>query len=260
MKKVISLFLALVLCLSLCACNHNNDVDLPSTDNQLATFYPSEDATETTKKDIEAPNMLLGTWYDHEDDAILSFSDDGSGLLTEFDYVGRDSDGQLYGVGEYEQYEFTYYIPREGEIVMSSADSPDYVKTYPYQIVDNSLVMKPKNLAYSLSFKKARSTTSIVGAWELFSNYDDRNLLIDGVAVGMNNLIIYSDGTYEMGQTLSNMYSGTYSLIHDGKTINLYDGYFPSSDINLDISFLAEGLMELSFPGGNNSIMFIAPL
>lgn len=62
MKKVISLILALVMCLSLCACDRKNDT--PET-----TLAPTAEATEETQAVENIPNWVLDNVVDDFGDA-----------------------------------------------------------------------------------------------------------------------------------------------------------------------------------------------
>ncbi len=80
MKKVISLLLALVMCLSLCACGDGNDTleTTPNAENESTSRFEENEVTEEPEIDKE----ILGEWYYVKSTAIitLTFNEDGTGV------------------------------------------------------------------------------------------------------------------------------------------------------------------------------------
>ena len=80
MKKAISLLLALVLCLSLCACEGGNDTPetTPNAENETTPHFEEKEVTE----EPEIGKEILGEWYSVKSTAIitLTFNEDGTGV------------------------------------------------------------------------------------------------------------------------------------------------------------------------------------
>lgn len=105
MKKIISLFLSFVLCLSLCACSGEDDASTtPSSETTYEeetivhkeTIFTTDNAPEVveTTHSEELPNLLVSSDWHRKDEnnatiATIAFADDQTGLM-------EISDGSSY--------------------------------------------------------------------------------------------------------------------------------------------------------------------
>jgi len=130
MKKTISLLLALMMCLSLCACGGGNDT--PATEAPLATEAPSEvvENSKIPKEDLLSVAVPMtqaiveqitakGTGKDFAKTLISNtYTFTGKVYAEETDYVGigirvPNADGELLGYDYQSTLSFYVYLPAE---------------------------------------------------------------------------------------------------------------------------------------------------
>ena len=116
MKKTVSLILALVLCLSLCACS--GTTDSPASDESDATSASTEvtDASEEIEEEdtyAEVEAALLGQWglciiSDHPSTDVYEFREDGKGT-----WLSYTQNSYNYEIEEGFSWKITYEITED---------------------------------------------------------------------------------------------------------------------------------------------------
>ena len=133
MKKAISLLLALVLCLSLCACGGGNDTPETTPNAENETTPHVEENTEIEESEIGKD--VLGKWFVVDSTVSLSFNDDGTGI--------RVQDGQEVPLSwKYDTEANCYIIDILGAIITGKIETVDGIEQLTFE---NSLCVRSEN-------------------------------------------------------------------------------------------------------------------
>ena len=116
MKKIIAVFLAVVMCLSFVACGNNADKE--NTGNNIET-----NNTQLSEKKAEAEKAILGSW-ESNNGYIITFNEDNIGY-----YKQGDNNRELRWKydDEYKCYLFTLIGWSELSFVLENKDGVDYI-------------------------------------------------------------------------------------------------------------------------------------
>ena len=237
MKKTIAFVLALVLCLSLCACGREisdtGEHDVPPT----TSITPEE----------KPQNPLIGAWvgiYDVDVDfPTIVFNSDYTFEVYDLSYTFGDQKYELSYTDKY-TLEGDYLILWDED--EESARCSYSVDEAFLQITDVDFPDDP------LWFVKSKPESELTDGW-WHPTETDNLFHLDGCSYRMSGLRFYTDGTLQM---MCDGYSnhGTYSIIHDGNAICIeVDGYDDIFYIDLD----AFGLLTLAADDGDMYVLYL---
>ena len=127
MKKTIALLLALVLCLSLCACGGGNDA--PETNNGNEASNSPTQSQEVTTEATEPELDILGEWISIKNqESKLVFNEDGTCVTVSNDVVKYSVDYDIGVISVYDSVTRNYNITQEDNIVKLTINGSDYVR------------------------------------------------------------------------------------------------------------------------------------
>lgn len=125
-EKALLLFLAIAMCLTLCACGGSSDI--PETKSKEEINAPTENQNET----IEAskPSMdILGEWISVKNqESKLVFNEDSTCVTVSNDVVKYSVDYDIGVVSVYDSVTRNYNITQEDNIVKLTINGSDYVR------------------------------------------------------------------------------------------------------------------------------------
>ncbi len=118
MKKTISLFLALVMCLLLVACGDGSEDSIQSETPEAN----AEIDLDQVRAALAGSSRDIWIWQDGSSATIYNFADDG-----------RVTQGSMLGSAQLPNVEGTYEVTEEGIILTNSSGSSKKVLTYTYE-------------------------------------------------------------------------------------------------------------------------------
>jgi len=152
MKKVISLILAFLLCLSLSACSEEGS-DIKVTNN------------EVTNNEVKASNALVGTWYSDSDGIVINFSETGKINC----YYAECNDNDNPSIQRLHQ---SYTLKEDNRLETYSQDDTQ-TGTYDWKVDGDILILLEIPSNYEIILQKVnrseQSANLLVGRWKLLS-------------------------------------------------------------------------------------------
>lgn len=225
MKKSIIFFAAVVMLAFFCSCAKNE-----------------KDKTGIQNNKLEGQNnSIVGAWYNDAEKIVLIFSREKK--LVQYEAkVSYSSDPKINTVT------YIYEFSGNNQLTISGNNSGSTIKdTFRYQLSGNTLVLSMEEYDFQIRFTRAKNTTNaskkFVGKWKLLGaefsgdTYYKRNLY---------EITFYADGTlkgimdneWNEAETVS----GTYSVIHDGATLQMA---YPVIEQKA-VAFPCDGIMILT--------------
>ena len=225
MRKIISILLALILCL-LSACDNSRSDDKTTKNPSRPSNPYATEPTVQTEPYQEIKDKLVGTWQHWAANEIISFVD------YEHCVWVFGSHGTTYtGVESYtvELIESTYKIVDDNTLIMTPL-TPGYTPgEYTFSIVDDELtifVNGYEDLSTHILQRVPdtnRTNCTIVGTWESFGRNDPLYYDFNGFR-RIDNLTFYADGSYVFDGEKPK--KGFYSVVHDGNSLYLDERYY----------------------------------
>ena len=240
MKKVISLLLALVLCLSLCACGGENDTpETTEAPTEMTQMAPTEATVPTTLnvEETEAMEWLCGEWSNDENSITFNSDNscviDGETLRWEFYHISSPSsfsavvyngDNLCYRLSSWTE-DMGYSVLMVYPVDENGNDGTqiDYLRNDEWTIVEITM----ENWSDYIEFAEVGSfPTNDFGEKTLFISYDMK--FKDGIITGRDTSVSIEivsawntrsitinadDETFELGEsTFSNESEEIFSL------------------------------------------------
>lgn len=249
MKKALSLLLAFVMCLSLCACG-GRDENIVATGTKEGSNNQEGIKSSQEKTD----NNLLGAWYSDEEGIVLIFTESGEVLSYEIECSYNDNP-------KVNLFEEKYKTVNRNQLETYNSNNK-LNSVYDFNINGDSLFLSlnssGNDQAYQMTLHRAKKTTQskdpLVGQWKLLSmGYCES----PSYQHWEYDVTFYSDGTFVSKRidyyTEERTTNSKYSIIHDGNTIEMI---FSISSHYWDFEFLCNDVMLVTTE--NSQLLYIA--